>query len=256
MAELWFVGLGLGSERDLSRRAREVLERTPVILAEEYTSLLAPGSLDRLSGELGRPIQRLSREELESERPVLEALARSPRVALLVVGDPFAATTHTALRVAAERAGHAWRYLPNASILTAAASFLGLMHYRFGRTVSIPFPAPGFAPTSFLDGLRENRARGLHTLVLLDLRPTGPAFLTAGEAIGILRARDAPRTALPPGAELAVVARIGTDTPAAWYGLPERLVGIDFGPPLHALVVPGGELHEVEAAAVARFRPV
>jgi len=256
VAELWFVGLGLGSDRDLSGRARELLERTPMILAEEYTSLLEPGSLDRLAASVGRPIRRLGREELESERSVLEALSQHPRVALLVIGDPFAATTHTALRVAAERAGHTWHYLPNASILTAAASFLGLMHYRFGRPVSIPFPAPGFAPTSFLDGIRENRGRQLHTLVLLDLRPSERAFLTAGEAIGILKERDVPRTALPPGAELAVVARIGTDAPAAWYGTPERLAGIDFGPPLHALVIPGGPLHEVEAAAVARFRPV
>ncbi|MHB1435449.1 MAG: diphthine synthase [Thermoplasmata archaeon] len=254
MAELWFVGVGLGSERDLSGRARDLLDRTESILAEEYTSLLAPGSIDRLAAALGRPIRRLSREELESETPVLEALGRSARVALLVVGDPFAATTHTALRVAAERAGHTWHYLPNASILTAAASFLGLMHYRFGRTVSIPFPAPGFAPTSFLDGIRENRERGLHTLLLLDLRPSEPAYLTAPEAIGILRDRDRSRTALPPGAELAVVARIGSDSPDAWYGSPEALARVDFGPPLHALVVPGGPLHEVEAAAVARFR--
>ncbi|EQD65058.1 diphthine synthase, partial [mine drainage metagenome] len=199
MAELWFVGLGLGSERDLSGRALDLLARTPAIFAEEYTSLLAPGSIDRLEVILGRSIGRLTREEFESERPILEALDGHSRVAILVVGDPFAATTHTALRVAAERAGHTWHYVPNASILTAAASFLGLMHYRFGRTVSIPFPAPGYAPTSFLDGIRENRQRGLHTLVLLDLRPAERTFLTAGEAIGILRERDAPGTALPPG---------------------------------------------------------
>ncbi len=254
MAELWFVGVGLGSERDLSGRAQELLGRSPAIFAEEYTSLLAPGSIDRLAGRLGRPIQRLGREALESERPVLEALAHHPRVALLVVGDPFAATTHTALRIAAERAGHRWHYIPNASILTAAASFLGLMHYRFGRTVSIPFPAPGFAPTSFLDGIRENRQRGLHTLVLLDLRPSEGAFLTAGEAIRILQERDGPPPVLPPGAELAVVARIGTDEADAAIGRPEVLARIDFGPPLHALVVPAAPLHEVEAAAVARFR--
>jgi diphthine synthase len=254
VAELWFVGLGLASERDLSPRAHEVLERCPGIFAEEYTSLLAPGSIDRLSRDLGRPIRRLSREELESERPILEALSRWPRVALLVAGDPFAATTHTALRVAAERAGHTWRYLPQASILTAAASYLGLMHYRFGRVVSIPFPAPGFAPTSFLDAIRENRERRLHTLVLLDLRPDVPAFLGAGEALAILRERDPDRIALPRGSHVAVVARLGSDEPSAWYGTLDSLEGVDFGAPLHALVVPGEPLHEIEEAAVARFR--
>ncbi|EQD67269.1 diphthine synthase, partial [mine drainage metagenome] len=91
MAELWFVGLGLGSERDLSGRALDLLARTPAIFAEEYTSLLAPGSIDRLEVILGRSIGRLTREEFESERPILEALDGHSRVAILVVGDPFAA---------------------------------------------------------------------------------------------------------------------------------------------------------------------
>ncbi len=121
MGELWFVGLGLSDERGLSESAFEVLRAADRIFAEEYTAVAPLGTLERLASRVGHPIELLDRAELESERPVLDALARHARVALLVVGDPFAATTHVALRLAAERAGHTWHYVPNASILTAAA---------------------------------------------------------------------------------------------------------------------------------------
>ncbi len=253
MGELWFVGLGLDDELGLSRRALEVLASSEV-LAEEYTAVAPAGTVERLARSIGRPIRTLDRALLESEAPVLEALARVPRVALLVVGDPFVATTHVALRLAAERAGHSWRYLPNASILTAAAGFLGLMHYRFGRTVSLPLPAPGFAPRSPLDHIAENRARGLHTLLLLDLRPRDARFLTAGEALTILRDRDPDARALRDSDPVAVAARVGRSDAAGFFGPFGTMRGRDFGPPLHTIVVPAPELHFEEAAALERIR--
>ena len=254
MAELAFVGLGLGDERGLGDRAMEALRSAGELYAEEYTAVASAGTLDRLSAALGRPIHRLSRAELESERPLLEALGRSSKVALLVVGDPFAATTHVSLRLAAERAGHHWRYLPNASILTAAAGFLGLQHYRFGRTVSLPFPSPGFRPRSPIERLSENRARGLHTLVLLDLVPEGPRFLTATEGLALLRELDPTGELLPETVDVAVAARVGRDDAAGFVGPFGRLRSVDFGPPMHAVVVPAPELHFEEAAALERYR--
>ncbi len=253
MAVLWFVGLGLDDERGLSRRAVEVL-RSAELFAEEYTAVAAPGTIERLAADLRRPIRRLGRSEVEGEATILAALRGAPQVALLVVGDPFAATTHVALRLAAERAGHDWRYLPNASILVAAAGFLGLMHYRFGRTVSLPLPRPGFAPTSPLEQIGSNRERGLHTLVLLDLEPAAGRFLGAGEAIRLLRERDPTGSVVAPGDRLAVAARVGRDDAAGFYGTVEQLVATDFGAPLHCLVVPARELHFEEAAALERYR--
>jgi len=253
MAVLWFVGLGLDDERGLSRRAFEVL-RGCEVFAEEYTAVASAGALERLSAELGRPIRRLGRAEVEGEAEILGALARAPQVALVVVGDPFAATTHVALRLAAERAGHGWRYLPNASILVAAAGFLGLSPYRFGRTVSVPFPAPGFAPRSPIDQIAANRERELHTLVLLDLAPDAGRFLRAGEALALLRERDPGETALGEETPVAVAARVGRDDAAGFFGLVRRLRSVDFGPPLHSVVVPAASLHFEEAAALERYR--
>jgi diphthine synthase len=253
MGELAFVGLGLADERGLSDRHRDALRAADRVFAEEYTAVAPAGTLERLAGQIGRPIQHLDRALVESEAPILEALATHPRVALLVVGDPFAATTHVALRLAAEAHGHTWAYYPNASILTAAASYLGLMHYRFGRTVSVPFPAPGFAPRSPVEQVGANRSAGLHSLVLLDLRPDEGRFLTGSEGLRILRERDPEGTVITDGTPVAVVARVGRDDPAGWFGPWGRLVGRDFGPPLHAIVIPA-DLHFEEAAALGHFR--
>ncbi|MEM0128748.1 MAG: diphthine synthase [Thermoplasmata archaeon] len=254
--ELWFVGLGLGDERDLGRRAIELLRTADRVVAEEYTAVWAPGGLARLAEEVGRTIERLDRSEVEGESTILASLARGDRVVFLSPGDPFGATTHLALRLAAERGGHAVGYLPHASILTAAPGFLGLIPYRFGRTVSIPFPQPGFAPTSFLDALRSNAAAGLHTLVLLDLDPSAGRFLTADRALTILRERDPAGASLPLDREVAVVARVGRPDAAAWVGPRADLERGDFGPPMHALVVPAPTLHFEEEESLARWRRV
>jgi len=253
MAELAFVGLGLGDERGVSEHARAVLAAAGVVFAEEYTAVAPSGTVERLGRIVGKEIVRLDRPLLESEAPILDALRNHDRVALVVVGDPFAATTHVALRLAAEKAGHTWSYCPNASILTAAAGILGLMHYRFGRTVSLPLPAEGFAPTSPLEHIAMNRSRDLHTLVLLDLKPEQEEFLSAHRALELIRERDPLEAFLPDDATLAVVARVGQEDSAAWVGPFARLRSVDFGPPMHTIVVLAPTLHFEEEAALARY---
>ncbi len=253
MGELAFVGLGLSDERGVSERARAVLSSSEVVFAEEYTSVAPEGTVERLGRLVGKPIHRLDRPLLESEGPILEALAQHARVSLVVVGDPFAATTHVALRLAAERAGHTWTYCPNASILTAAAGFLGLMHYRFGRTVSLPLPSESFAPRSPLEHIASNRARDLHTLVLLDLRPEEGRYLTATAALALMRERDPHGGFVTDSDRFAVVARIGQDSARAWVGSFAHLRTLDFGPPMHTIVVLAPTLHFEEEEALRRY---
>ena len=254
MGELAFVGLGLSDERGLSENARDVLRSAEVVFAEEYTAVAPVGTLERLERLVGRSLVRLDRPLLESEGPILDALGAHARVALVVVGDPFAATTHVALRLAAERAGHTWSYCPNASILTAAAGFLGLMNYRFGRTVSLPLPVAGFAPTSPLEHIAANKGRDLHTLVLLDLKPEEGRFLSAHDALATMRERDPDGLFVADRDAVAVVARVGQPGAAAWVGRFAALREVDFGPPMHALVVLAPTLHFEEDAALQRYR--
>ena len=249
------VGLGLHDELDVSLRAVEELRGCAPLFVEQYTSRWAPGALDRLRALVGHAPEELDREAVEGERRVLEALARSSKVAFLVVGEPFAATTHIALRLAAERAGHGWRVLHNASILTAAASLVGLSHYTFGRTVSLPRPRPGFRPTSPYEGLLANWRGGLQTLVILDLDTATGTYITGQDALRALGEIEAERQggAIPPERRVVIVERAGAPDARVTVGRRERLEQLRLGPPLHCVIVPGPKLHFVEEEALAAW---
>jgi diphthine synthase len=258
VGEILFVGVGLNDERDLSLRAFDELKSADVVFAEQYTSRLSPGSLKRLEKLIGKTVIELSREELEGEKPIMEALAQNHRVALLVAGEPFAATTHVALRLAVENSGHKWRILHNSSILTAAASLVGLSHYRFGRTVSLPHPdTEGYRPSSPYEALVANRKGGLHTLVLLDLDPVRNRYLHAELALRHLGSLEAEFKGgvAGPDSLFCVVSRVGSPDAAAWFGTRLELEELDFGPPLHSIIVPGPSLHFLEKEALEKWKP-
>ena len=200
MGELVFVGLGLYDERDLSLRALEEARACDVLFAEFYTSSLRGTTAERLAALIGKPVAVLRREDVESGVVLLRAAA-TKRVGFLVPGDPMMATTHVDLRLRAEEAGVRTRIVHGSSIFTAAIGTLGLQAYKFGRTTTIPIPDEGFRPTSPVDVIAANRASGLHTLVLLDLREG--RFLSANEAVRYLI--DAGGEKFPPETLVCVV---------------------------------------------------
>lgn len=87
-------------------------------------------------------------------------------VALLVVGDPFGATTHTDLILRCKEKGIKFQVVHNTSILNAVGC-CGLQLYNFGETVSIPYWTETWKPDSFFDKIISNYKRNLHTLCLL-----------------------------------------------------------------------------------------
>lgn len=245
-----FVGLGLWDARDVSVRGREAIARADEVFLEGYTSFLGGADRAALEAFHGRRIVRLDREAVEDGSAILAA-ARERRVALLVVGDPMAATTHVDLRIRAQRRGIPTRVVPGASIVTTAAGLLGLQSYKFGRATTVPFTRPGYEPESPYEVVAANRSRGLHTLVLLDIEAREGRFLRADEALRFLLSVEARRKeqALSPEGTVCVVARAGSDDPGLFAGPAASLAHMDFGPPLHAIVVPGA-LHELEAEAL------
>jgi diphthine synthase len=76
------------------------------------------------------------------------------------------ATTHTDLVIRAKERGIEYRVIHNASIITAVGC-CGLQLYNFGEIVSIPLWTESWRPTSFIDKIEINLAKGLHTLCLL-----------------------------------------------------------------------------------------
>ena len=246
---LTFVGLGLWDEKDVSLRGLEAIREADVVFAEWYTAHLGGASPDALVEFYGRPVTFLDRDPLEKGDVILEQ-ARSRRVALLAVGDSMTATTHVDLRVRAEKEGILTRVVHGASIATAAAGLLGLMSYKFGRATTLVFPEGSYFPTSPYDVLRDNRARGLHTLTLLDLRAHERRYMTAGEGAALLLRMEEERGegVFAPDTEVFALARAGAPEPGVWRGTLEAMARADLGPPLHTLVVPGS-LHFVEEEA-------
>jgi diphthine synthase len=248
---LTIVGLGL-QEGGISLLGLREAKGADAVYAELYTSLVPGLDLSGLEREIGKPVRILCRETLE-ERPeeILEA-SRRGRVVLLVPGDPMVATTHIDLRLRAWREGIQTRVIHSASVSSAAPGLAGLQTYKFGPSATIPFPDnPSNRP---YEVLAENRGRGLHTLLLLDLRAEEGRAMTANEGIDILLGLEEKigKRVFTPETLTVVVARAGSEDAAVRADGAMRLREIDFGPPPHVLMVPG-RLHFVEAEALRAF---
>ena len=93
---LFLVGLGLGDERDITVRGLETVRRCSKLFLEHYTSVLGVDQA-RLEEFSGKPIILADRFLCESSAESIYEAAVDEDVALLVVGDPLCATTHTVL---------------------------------------------------------------------------------------------------------------------------------------------------------------
>lgn len=253
MGELLFVGLGLGGVEDMSVRALNALRSCDLVYGEFYTSRLIDHDIEELESFIGKPIRKLDRVEVEEGEELLAA-AKDRRVAFVTAGDPMAATTHVDLRLQAMERGIATRLIHGVSVFTACASALGLQPYKFGRTITLPFPEKGFLPSSPYENILENARRGLHSLILLDIRESEGRYMSAAEGVGWLM--DAEQRVggglMREDTLVAACARVGSSTEMLKAGLAPAMRGVDMGPPLHTLVLPG-KLHFMEAEALVRF---
>jgi len=253
LGEIVFVGLGLHDESGISLRGLEELKTADAAFIELYTSFMPEFSIRRLEELCGRKIQKISRKELEEEngKIVIEA-AKKGKAVLLVPGDPLIATTHIALRIYAEKLGVKTRIVHGASIISAVMSLCGLHNYKFGKSVTIPFPE-NFSETPY-SVLAQNMKLGLHTLCLLDIDVEKGRYLTIREALEmLLKVKKKRREDVVTGETLAVgVARAGSLNPTVKADFVRELLSYDFGGPPYSLVFPG-KLHFMEAEALIVF---
>lgn len=168
---LLLIGIGPGSVGGMSLEAIEAAKIADHRRYEAYTALWPSEELELLESTIG-PIERVMRPEVEQPSELF-ALARSSLVALLVVGDPLQATTHVDLQLQAMEHDIECKVFHGVSITTIVTGAVGLSNYRFGRQTTVTYPYGGWIATSPLEVIAVNRFRGLHTLVLLDLDPTG-----------------------------------------------------------------------------------
>ncbi|ESS08132.1 MAG: diphthine synthase [uncultured archaeon A07HN63] len=249
---LTFIGLGLYDEHSITREGETALRDADRVFAEFYTSRLLGASVEELETHHDIEIEVRDRAGVEQDPEPMLAAAAEGDVAFLTAGDTMISTTHADLRVRAAERGIDTRVVHGVTAETAASGLTGLQNYRFGKAVTLPFPAvhgAGDVPPSVIESIDANRERGLHTLVYLDIKIDTHAemsvddpFMRASEAAALL--------AESWGDELGiVVARAGSPEPVVAADRLSALADQSFGEPLHLLVIPG-DLHHVEADAL------
>jgi diphthine synthase len=253
LKELVFVGLGLNDEKGITLQGLEETKTADEAFMETYTSLMPNFSLERFEALCGKKIQIISRRDLEEEngKVILQA-AKLGKTVFLVTGDPFIATTHVTLRIDAEKQGIKTRIVHGASIMSAIVSLSGLHNYKFGKTVTVPFPE-NFSETPY-NVIGQNKGLGLHTLCLLDLKAAKHKFLTINEALKMLAEVEQKKgKGIVTADSVAVgVARAGSNSPTLKADFVKDLANFDFGEPPFSLIFPG-DLHFMEVESLIAF---
>ena len=220
--------------------------------AEIYTARLAPGSIDNLESMINKPIEILTREQTEQGEELFEKLYdTSKTVSFLVPGDPMTATTHVDLLLRAKKAGIETSVIHGPSVATVVPGLLGLQFYKFGRTTTLAYPEGDYFPESPYDIIADNKRSGLHSLVLLDIHADEERYMTANEGIQFLLKINSKRQddIFNTKTLTCVVARAGSDQPKVAAHEAGKLLKMDFGEPMHSIVIPG-KLHFKESEAL------
>lgn len=252
---LFFIGLGLYDELDISVKGLQAIRGADKVYAEFYTSRLMGASvedLERFYGFCGEKIHILSRSEVEVDPSWLKE-ALELNVAFLVGGDPMVSTTHLDLRLRALELGIKTKIIHSSSIVTAISGATGLQNYRFGRSTTIPFDytvrGKRIIPETPYLVLKENLQRNLHTMLFLDIQDT--RYMTVNQGVELLMEMEQAAGDNALANALGVgIARAGSDDATVKADLLGKLKSYDFGGPLHILVVPA-KLHFMEAQALA-----
>ena len=268
---LYLIGLGLCNEKDITVRGLEYIKQSDYIYMEYYTSILGIDST-KLEEYYEKKIILADREMIEIgfDKEILEK-AKSSKVSLLVVGDPFSATTHIDLYLRCIHEGVKVEVVNNASILNSIG-ITGLSLYRFGETVSIPFFTEKWRPYSFYDKICRNYNNDLHTLILLDIKVKEiseenlakgkkiyekPRFMTVNQALEELLEASQKSETISENKGLINednlcygVARIGSESQIVKAGKIKDIIKYDFGKPLHSVVLCAKTLSSIEKEVV------
>ncbi|MDR0887991.1 MAG: diphthine synthase [Candidatus Methanoplasma sp.] len=252
-SELVFVGLGLSGTDGMTVKALNALKECDKIYAEFYTSTLIGTSISDLEAVIGKEIINVYRPQVEEGEDIIND-ALTQRVGFVTAGDTMLATTHVDLRIQAKELGIPVRVFHGISVFGACPTSLGLQPYKFGRTVTLPFLEKGYQPKSPYDNIKENKDRGLHTMVLLDIRADELRYMTAHQAIEwLIEGENKWNEGLITEKTLICVASmIGSPEERIVAGYPQDLLKKDIGSPLQTLVIPGN-LHFMEAYALVDF---
>jgi len=272
---LYLIGIGLYDEKDITVRGLDIVKSSDKVYLEHYTSILSFADIGRLESFYGREVIIASRDLVEKDaEQKLIIPARDGDVSLLVVGDALGATTHIDLMLRAKELGIKVEVVFNASIINAVG-VVGLELYKYGKTTSIVFDDDGWLPSTPYDVIKDNKSLGLHTLCLLDIKvaepsreemrkaiiegrdpiPQPPRFMTINKALDILlKIESSKKSGVISEDDVVIgVARLGHPDMKIIAGTVNQLRSVDFGGPLHSLIIPG-KLHHIEKEIIDRLK--
>lgn len=249
---IYIIGIGLSDEKDITVKSLEAIKRCKRIYLEDYTSLMQV-SHAALEKFYGKKLILADRAMVESKSDEILHDADKEDVALLVVGDAMGATTHIDFILRAKEKNIPFTIIHNTSILNAIG-VTGLQLYKFGKTTSIVFSEKNWLPETPYDVIKMNKANGLHTLCLLDIKKDADRYMTVNQGIETLLEIEAKRKEKVFTKETFCVgcARIGSSTQIIKAGKAKDLLKIDFGKAPHCLIVPG-EMHFMEEDALKKL---
>jgi diphthine synthase len=258
---LWLIGLGPGNPDLLTVGAVDAIKNCKHVFIEGYTAHLQNQDLNKIQTRFGK-WEVLMRSAIEKPDELLK-LSSKEAVALVVIGDVLQATTHIDLILRCEKLNISTHIIPGISITTLIGE-VGLQAYRFGRQTTIPYSYKSYLPTSPLEVILMNKKHNLHTLVLLDLDPTGmgeniPQPMSPADAIDTLKSmceklqgegetmsEDLTKW------EAILCSNLGTNSQQINFSSLEKLSKIDLEG-MHCLIIPDTP-HEIETLALERWR--
>lgn len=243
---LTFVGLGLYDERSVTVEGQDALRAADHVFAEFYTSKLLGATVEDIESAHDTDIEVRDRAGVEQDPEEILRTAEEGEAVFATAGDTMISTTHVDLRLRAEERGIDTKVVHAPTAESAASGLTGLQNYRFGKATTLPFDYAHGAdgvPASVTNAIDENRERGLHTLVYLDIKVRNDEYMHASHAADLLSEEYGDVLAV-------VVARAGSPDPLVAADTLAELAERDFGEPLHLLVIPG-DLHHIEADALS-----
>ncbi len=252
----YFVGAGLGDENDLTIKGFNAIKGSKTVFMEQYTSVLMGLDVKKLEKLIKNKVNILLRKDLENCYERIYKSVLEGDTSFITAGDPFIATTHHDLLLWLKKRNVTVKVINNVSIINAVISITGLHAYKFGKIASIPFPYKNVLPFSSLNVIEDNLSINAHTIVLLDIDTENNRYMKANEAISIIleMAEKAEKKGTLNDKSLGiVVCRAGSDKLTVSSGMLSELKKINFGDPLHTIIIPSRLLHFTEEEAISLY---
>jgi diphthine synthase len=243
---LILAGLGISDEEGLTLEEIKEAKDSDYVFLESYTSIWL-GSAENLEKAIGKKVEILRRSDLEENVDKIIQLAKTKKVIIFVPGDPLAATTHSSIILECKKRGINFKIIHNSSIFSAIFE-TGLHPYKFGQPFTIPLKEKVKGNLdSIINGIKENKKRGLHTLCLLDIDVENNKFLEVRDAIKFLLENDI----IEDNEKIVVASCIGSKYQKIIWEEAGKIVNMNLRLP--AVVIVTGVLHFSEKEMLENF---